>query len=389
MLAVNDAPRRSEQRESSRFRCLAAMAGIFLLIGLCTRIALFFLFPTDFAGNLAGTASALSLGFLNDCASLVFVLALPVLLLMLPSDRFYDRKAGRLYMSGVLLLFTGILVFTAFAEYFFWDEFHCRFNFIAVDYLIYTTEVIGNIRESYPLAPLLGTVGLLSVAVTVLFWTLLVVKRRPALPTRLTPRLLGVGVYGAAAVLVFLCFSPLNGNTDKNFQEAGHNGVYELFSAFRNNSLDYRAFYPQMGKAEAFRIVKAELAEPDADFISSRSDDLRRQMRAESAATQPNVVVVVMESFGSDWLGEYAPNLTRLSGEGLFFADMRSTGTRTVRGLEAITLSVPPTPGNSIVRRPDNDNLFSMGSVFKEKGYDRDFILAQQLTRFLGKQRPV
>ena len=350
------------------------MVGIFLLIGLCTRIALFFLFPSDFAGNFVGAASALSLGFLNDCASLVFVLGFPVLLLMLPSDRFYGRRSGRLYMSGVLLLFTGILIFTAFAEYFFWDEFHCRFNFIAVDYLIYTTEVIGNIRESYPLVPLLGTVGLLSVAVTALFWKLLVVKRRPALPTRLAPRLLLVGLYGAAAALVFLCFSPLNGSADKSFQEAGHNGVYELFSAFRNNSLDYRAFYPQMDKAEAFRIVKTELTEPDADFISPRPEDLRREMRAESSATQPNVVVVVMESFGSDWLGEYAPNLTRLSGEGLFFADMRSTGTRTVRGLEAITLSVPPTPGNSIVRRPDNDNLFSMGSVFKEKGYDRDFL---------------
>ncbi len=374
MLAAHTAPCRSERREVSRFRCLAAMVGIFLLIGLCTRITLFFLFPADFAASPEGATAALALGFLNDCASLVFVLALPVLLLLPPSDRFYNLKAGRLYLSGVLLLFTGILVFTAFAEYFFWDEFHCRFNFIAVDYLIYTTEVIGNIRESYPLVPLLGTVGLLSVAVTAVFWKLLVLKRRPALSTRLAPRLLLVGLHGAAAVLVFVCFSPLNGNTDKNFQEAGHNGVYELFSAFRHNSLDYRAFYPQMDKEEAFRIVKAELADPDADFLSPRPDDLRREMRAETAATQPNVVVVVMESFGSNWLGEYAPNLTRLSREGLFFADMRSTGTRTVRGLEAITLSVPPTPGNSIVRRPDNDNLFSMGSVFKEKGYDRNFI---------------
>jgi len=40
----------------------------------------------------------------------------------------------------------------------FWGEFASRFNFIAVDYLIYTQEVIGNIVESYPVGLLLGGV---------------------------------------------------------------------------------------------------------------------------------------------------------------------------------------------------------------------------------------
>jgi phosphoglycerol transferase MdoB-like AlkP superfamily enzyme len=40
-----------------------------------------------------------------------------------------------------------------------------------------------------------------------------------------------------------------------------------------------------------------------------------------------------------------------------------------VRGLEALSLALPPTPGQSIVRRPGNENLFSLGSVFEDKGY--------------------
>jgi phosphoglycerol transferase MdoB-like AlkP superfamily enzyme len=63
-----------------------------------------------------------------------------------------------------------------------------------------------------------------------------------------------------------------------------------------------------------------------------------------------------------------------LAKEGLLFSQLYATGTRTVRGLEAITLSVPPTPGQSIVRRPGNDNLFSLGFVFKDRGYDTKFI---------------
>jgi phosphoglycerol transferase MdoB-like AlkP superfamily enzyme len=41
--------------------------------------------------------------------------------------------------------------------------------------------------------------------------------------------------------------------------------------------------------------------------------------------------------------------------------------------MEAITLSIPPTPGRSIIKRKNNTGLFTIGEVFKEKGYDRNF----------------
>lgn len=53
---------------------------------------------------------------------------------------------------------------------------------------------------------------------------------------------------------------------------------------------------------------------------------------------------------------------------------MYATGTRTVRGLEAISLSVPPTPGQSILRRPDNDHLQTLGSILAGQGYACDFL---------------
>jgi len=57
------------------------------------------------------------------------------------------------------------MLFNAAAEWTFWDEFGSRYNFIAVDYLIYTNEVIGNIRESYPVGSILGGVALLSLGI--------------------------------------------------------------------------------------------------------------------------------------------------------------------------------------------------------------------------------
>jgi phosphoglycerol transferase MdoB-like AlkP superfamily enzyme len=58
----------------------------------------------------------------------------------------------------------------------------------------------------------------------------------------------------------------------------------------------------------------------------------------------------------------------------LLFTNFYATGTRTVRGMEALTLSVPPTPGESIVKRPHNGDLFTLGSVFRARGYDTVFL---------------
>src|SRR5699024_4280781 len=58
----------------------------------------------------------------------------------------------------------------------------------------------------------------------------------------------------------------------------------------------------------------------------------------------------------------------------LVFNNLYATGNRTVRGLEALTLSLPPSPGESIIKRPDNSNLFSVGKVLKEKGYTVQYI---------------
>ena len=56
--------------------------------------------------------------------------------------------------------------------------------------------------------------------------------------------------------------------------------------------------------------------------------------------------------------------------ESIVFDKTYATGTRTTRGLEAITLSIPPTPRRSVVKRPDNSKIFTLGKVFKDKGYD-------------------
>jgi phosphoglycerol transferase MdoB-like AlkP superfamily enzyme len=79
-----------------------------------------------------------------------------------------------------------------------------------------------------------------------------------------------------------------------------------------------------------------------------------------------------MEAFGGR--NNLTPNMDRLAREGLLFTRMYATGTRTVRGLEAVTLSMPPGPGHSIVKRADNAGLFNIGAVFRDHGYDSLYV---------------
>ena len=116
---------------SFRGRYLAYLSVLFLTINTAVRIALHIGFSHSLPVS-SSMATGLLLGLVNDCATLSFALLLPAALILLPTDRFLRRPAGKLYGILIIFCFTSTLIFTAAAEYFFWDEFSSRFNFIAV-----------------------------------------------------------------------------------------------------------------------------------------------------------------------------------------------------------------------------------------------------------------
>lgn len=63
-------------------------------------------------------------------------------------------------------LYVLLMLVNMASEFTFWNEFGVRYNFIAVDYLVYTNEVIGNIMESYPIVPMFLGVLLIAVAIS-------------------------------------------------------------------------------------------------------------------------------------------------------------------------------------------------------------------------------
>jgi phosphoglycerol transferase MdoB-like AlkP superfamily enzyme len=58
----------------------------------------------------------------------------------------------------------------------------------------------------------------------------------------------------------------------------------------------------------------------------------------------------------------------------LVFDNLYAVGNRTVRGLEALSLCLPPSSGESIIKRAHNTGLFSVGKLLRNNGYRVQFL---------------
>ncbi|HXD38719.1 MAG TPA: LTA synthase family protein, partial [Rhodanobacter sp.] len=186
-------------------------------------------------------------------------------------------------------------------------------------------------------------------------------------------------------VLTIVSVAAVNGGmkdrTDNNYvNELAGNGIYQFFNAFRSSHLDYAKFYRTLPEDEAFRRVRAMLKTPDATYVNDDPRDLTRAIRHAGPERHLNVVLISVESLSGDYLATFGnkegitPYLDSLVDQSMFFDNLYANGTRTVRGLEALSLSVPPTPGDSLLKEKHNENLFSLADIFNDRGYQSDFV---------------
>ena len=320
-------------------------------------------------------------GFFYDILALSYIALLPLAYYTFIPSKVFASKIQQKINAIFYFIFLFVIIFSAVSEIIFWDEFQTRFNFIAVDYLIYTTEVIENIVQSYPIAKIIAAILL---ATSLIFYF--------SHKKILTPKFQSFKcrIFGFCFFAIFLSvafFGVDNSKIshlflNKYVNEISQNGIYQLFSAYRNNEIDYDLLYATKGEKFAIQNLRASLLaqEPRVKFLNQ--DDISRLIPApkNSGEKKHNIIFIVIESLSADFMQTFGnqenitPNLDKLAKNGLFFSNLKATGTRTVRGLEALSLSIPPTPGNSIVRRPKNENLFNISSPLKDRGYESKFI---------------
>jgi phosphoglycerol transferase MdoB-like AlkP superfamily enzyme len=313
---------------------------------------------------------------------LIYYLALRfiiyIALFILPPAFRIKWRTGVLYSGFSLVAF--LLLFNAVSEWFFWQEFASRYNFIAVDYLVYTTEVLGNIKESYPIGWIILLTALATAGVVYTTRKTVISSATATMPFLKRSLLALRMLILPALTLLFLPEKWRHFSDNEYANSLAGDGLYEFAVAFQQNELDFYKYYQTLPDSTAFRILRHDLATSNSHFVNNDPYSIEREISYPEPERKLNVVLISVESLSAEFMSAFGnknnitPGLDSLALHSLFFTNLYASGTRTVRGLESLSLSIPPTPGQSLVKRPDNANLFSLGSVFRSKGYTTQYI---------------
>ncbi len=137
--------------------------------------------------------------------------------------------------------------------------------------------------------------------------------------------------------------------------------------------------YGKMPVDEMLSIVKKARGRSEADYISQEIPTLTSN-KASYQGKPKNIVIILEESLGAQFVGTLGgkpltPNFDRLAEEGWLLENLYATGTRSVRGIEAVTTGFTPTPARAVVKlTKSQNNFFSIAELLRRQGYETSFI---------------
>ncbi len=369
----------------SRFRALgpyATIGEVILLIVVMfslLRVALLALFAES-VPDIGELARILWVGFRFDLL-VASLFVLPQTLRLTLFGRFAQQgRIAAAWVQAEWLLGFLILPFLIATEVVFFEEFGSRLNYIAFEYLVYPSEVCCNIYESYPIGTWLAGVALVAGGLFFASRKRFLKRLEVTLPPRTRYALLGGMLTMSAGLWQTTATADTAISENRVANECAGNGLYSFVYYALTCRFDYESFYLTIDSQTAANRVRERIATPQDDFVPAAVHPIERRVQSSSAREDHNVVLILEESFGTDFVGALGdkrgltPNFDSLTSEGLLFDNFFATGNRTARALEATLTGLPPIPTESILKRDHSSNVHTLASVLAERGYERLFM---------------
>jgi phosphoglycerol transferase MdoB-like AlkP superfamily enzyme len=362
-----------------------AVFSLFSLAFLSLSRILLLFWQSDRIESFQDLIYILGQGVRVDFATLCWLFILPALLsALLP----LKGKIGngwkwilRLWMVAGLW----ILVYMELATAPFIQEYDLRPNRLFIEYLIYPKEVMSMLWTGYKLELFIGAAG---TAITLILgwkWSKKLTDSAQQINWKWRPLLaILVVLIGVAGARSSLGHRPLNPamvafSSDPLLNDLTLNSSYSLLFAVNNMKSEKSAeqFYGKMDSQKMLEIVRE--SSKKSDF----NPELLPTMNHNSATYKgkpKNLVILLQESLGTQFVGSLGglpltPNLDKLTEEGWLFTQMYATGTRSVRGIEAVTTGFPPSPSRSVVKLSKSQTgFFTIADLLKNQGYHTQFI---------------
>lgn len=272
----------------------------------------------------------------------------------------------------------------------FMAEYGLRPNRLFIEYLVYPKEVASTLVKGHLLA-------LFIVSALVIFastWTFVRnrrnLARHPVLPGYWSLRaLVAVAVILAAALGVrsTLGHRPMNPSmvafsSNATVNVLPLNSFYSVAFAARDwlrQDPGSRIYDTDIPDADVAQAMRAQLAMAGASLVDDAAIPVLARWPGVGQGRPKNLVIILEESLGAQFVGHLGglpltPNLDRLGTQGWTFTQLYATGTRSVRGIEAVVSGYPPTPSLAVVKRPrSQQDFFTLADLLRRHGYDTTF----------------
>ena len=173
-------------------------------------------------------------------------------------------------------------------------------------------------------------------------------------------------------------------STDQLTNTLGLNSFYTVaFAAYSIKNEGNTKMYGKMDEAEAIARVKKYMIAGPNDFTDAEIPFLHVQ-QPDSVMKKPyNLVIFLQESLGAEYVGilggkPLTPEFDKLSKDGLLFTNLYCTGTRSVRGIEAVVTGFLPSPSESVVKLGNSQQgFFTLADALKQKGYETSLFMEE------------
>jgi len=329
-------------------------------------------------------------GLRVDLIVIGYFYTIPILLSVWFKHGMLSRLVIRLTHVWMVLAFT-LIIFLEVVTPEFIAEYDIRPNRIFVDYLAYPAEVSKMLWEGYKPAIALSLAGIL-VCLFIAYHLLARNDKTESRKLNIKTVTMRIGLSACILILAFVSMRsslqhrPFNPSVvyfsnDNLINSLPLNSTYSvLFAAYNAQSeKQASAFYGKATEQEVISGVQA-LAALAPSHVGSQDIPTLRYHEATYQGNHRNIVILLQESLGSRFVGalggqKLTPELDQLMQEGWNFSNAYATGTRSVRGIEAVFTGFTPGPSRSVVKlSKSQQNFFSLASLLKRHNYTTQFI---------------
>ncbi|KLD98524.1 sulfatase [Aliarcobacter butzleri L349] len=322
-------------------------------------------------------------GLRMDTIVICIILVIPTIFLAI-TPKIFSNFISK-FLSIYILFFLLIALFIECASFPFFAQYDLRPNYLFIEYLEYPQEVTSLLFKDYKFQFI--AVFILIIATIKIYSKSKFINFEQVFKQNYISRIL---ILAPILLVLFLGIRSSLGHRPVNISDALYstnrvineitkNSLHSLGYAYYSNKKAENNIskYGKIDIKEAYKVASLAIG---IDYKDEKKPFYREVKSKLASKKQKNLVIFIQESMGAQFTGfigkqNFTPNLDSLAQNYLSFTNLYSNGTRSVRGLAALTSGTLPINGVEVIKRnKSQEDYFTIASLLKPYSYKSSFI---------------